>query len=257
MTSSVGVPPATGSVKRRLTWPETWGSQDEEACGGGKYAGCGQPSVPASPVLESPPLAIITNLQEPYMMQSPIIDRAVFLNGKRKARVLFSPAAAAAQPLAAAEEELVHPEASTQQHAHPSSPAPRQLQQLQQQGGGSSMGAHHRQLSAAVSSSRASLDVLFKGIAVEHLAAAVATAAAAAVAPTSNCGCNSPATPSLAAAAPLLPAAPHKDSPVRPCQAARQLLGCRAARALSGLAPSSEADVLQMRSWLDGLEARC
>jgi hypothetical protein len=240
---------------------------------------------------QSPPLQDPRAQQHgAHLLQSPVLNRAVFSSGKRKARVLFSPAsrpaerqaeeqdrgtpaAGGAAPVASPapqqqqeqERELPSPtpqpqllagsgaQQQQQQHQHDGVPAPPQPATLATQ--------PSRQLSVAASSSYASLELLVAGADMQQLLTAttasaqpplVAPAAAAAAA----AGADSPATPGAPGAS-RLPQAPHKDCCARESAAPRQHPARRpgVARALPGLAPSTADDLLQLRSWLSALEA--
>jgi hypothetical protein len=214
------------ACKRKLQWPGgasmDQGVADEEAAASPGGGGCWSPD-PAAAQQELQQAAA-EEQQGEVLLRSPTHDGAILVTSQPEAkRVKFldvldssSLAGPAAAPAAAA---CVY---GQQQEDF-------LLQQLPP---------------AATSSSRRTWELLFEGL--DHSGAAVVLAAGQAAA----------ATPATAAAA-AMPVAPLKQRQARHSSNSGACRGpYKASRALQGMAPSSAAELQQLRSWLTALEAR-
>lgn len=233
------------ACRRRLTWASLGGSQDSE-----DYKGADEePSSPCGAAAGSPAAAVLGPIfstptaqvqalavSDRAVVQSPIIDGALFLEGRRKARVLGR----LSRPGAAAGGEAEAPAAGDADAACPQvgSPQQQQQQQLLQQADRVQQAAAAQcqaALAAAGSSSKGCLDLLCWGIALDQQQQTA----------------GSPATPAAADTV-LLPGPPRKRSAVHRVLPASGAVvhACRAARALPGLAPADEGQLQAVRSWL-------
>ena len=234
-----------GAVRRRLTWAQLGSSQDSDdelKCSKDVVHGspahavlCAEPLAPASPI----PAAVV-QLQAAAGedgragLNSPIIDGAVFLDGRRKARVLFQPSSAAAAAPSEQQQGQVHGSPLPAPPLREDDDGQKQQQRPQDSIQDPAVLQCQEALAAAGSSSKGCLDLLCWSVALEqqqHLADSPTT----------------PAAPSYAA----LPSPPRKCSARRrSVRAGGVLQPCRAARVLPGLAPASEADLQHVRAWL-------
>jgi hypothetical protein len=234
--------------RRRLTWPQQGGSQDsaDDGCGHeehGEPGGCSPCHAAAAdgsllgPITFSTPVvhAQASADADRAFVKSPIIDGALFLENRRKARIL-----AQGSRLAAAEGSQLQQIVGEEQAAAPAETALQHVAssvQLQPRDvlQDAAVEQCQRALAAAGSSSRGCLDLLCWGIGLDQQ---VQQAAA------------SPATPAAACAG-LLPAPPRKRSAVRHALPAGGLTQpCRTIRSLPGLAPSNETELQAMRVWM-------
>lgn len=240
------------ACKRRLTWASLGGSQDSEdykvadeepssPCG----AAAGSPAAAVLGPIFSTPTAQVQALtvSDRAVVQSPIIDGALFLEGRRKARVLGRlnrPEAAAggeqdAAQLLQQEGEEEAPAAEDTNAACQQEGGPQQLSQQADRVQQAAAAQCQAALSAAGSSSRGCLDLLCWGIALDQQQQAA----------------GSPATPAAAGLV-LLPGPPRKPSAIHRALPAGGVMAhaCRAARVLPGLAPADEGQLQAVRSWL-------
>jgi hypothetical protein len=223
------------ACRRRLTWVQLGSSQDSEEYKGTDEApgslclaapspGTAVPSSFSTPIAQAQPLADADRA----VVSSPIIDGALFLEGRRKARVLARLSRPAAD--VPKQQEATAEDAAGQPTRAPNS-SNLQVQQADVQDAAAVQ--CEKALAAAGSSSRGCLDLLCWGVALDQLQVA-----------------ESPATPAAAGVG-LLPAPPRKRSAALPTLAGQGLVvACRAARVLPGLAPADEAQLQAVRSWL-------
>lgn len=236
------------ACKRRLTWASLDGSQDSEDYKGADEepsspcgAAAGSPAAAGLGPIFSTPTAQVQALavSDRAVVQSPIIDGALFLEGRRKARVLgrlSRPEAAEAggDAVQLLQQEGEAPAAEDAGAAGQQESGPQQLLQQADRVQQAAAAQCQAALAAAGSSSRGCLDLLCWGIALDQQQAA-----------------GSPATPAAAGLV-LLPGPPRKRSAVHRALSAGGGVAhaCRAARVLPGLAPEDAGQLQAVRSWL-------
>lgn len=239
------------ACKRRLTWASLDGSQDSE-----DYKGADEePSSPCGAAAGSPAAAVLGPIfstptaqvhalavSDRAVVQSPIIDGALFLEGRRKARVLgrlsrpeAAPAGGEQDAAQLLQQEGEAPAAEDADAACQQESGPQQLLQQADRAQQAAAAQCQAALAAAGSSSRGCLDLLCWGIALDQQQQAA----------------GSPATPAAADLV-LLPGPPRKRSAVHRALPAGGGVAhaCRAARVLPGLAPADEGQLQAVRSWL-------
>lgn len=222
-----------GASKRRLTWASVGGSQESEdykctdEAPGSPCLAAGSPGAAVLASIFSTPTAQVQALEvsDRAVVKSPIIDGALFLEGRRKARVLGRLGRTAADEAVA--QETAAAGAAVAQKASSSDV---QLHQDDVQDAAAVQCA--KALAAAGSSSRGCLDLLCWGVALDQQQQAA----------------DSPVTPAAAQGG-ALPGPPRKQV-IGALPGGVLLHDRRTARALPGLAPADELQLRAVRSWL-------
>lgn len=226
---------SNGSSKRRLTWASLGGSQESEdyKCSdeapGSPCLAVGSPGAAVLGTIFSTPTAQVQALEvsDRAVVKSPIIDGALFFEGRRKARVLGRLGRTAAAGAPEVPQETAAAGAAAAQRASSSDV---QLQQDDVQDAAAVQCA--KALAAANSSSRGCLDLLCWGVALDQQQQAA----------------DSPVTPAAAQGG-ALPGPPRKQA-IGALPGGMLRCDCRTARALPGLAPADELQLQAVRSWL-------